>query len=483
MVKQTDRIQEAQGALAIKVEERAVDANNPWVDDLLQREDIAKRLTNMVVDQRVPFTISLNGGWGTGKTFLLKRWQKDLEKQGFKAIYFNAWEDDFCDDPLLAILAQLADHFKEEKLKELARSAAKVAIPLIRENALGVLKATTGITLKVNHEKDKTAFLDAYLEQKTRKDKLKKKLADLSANVVMETGRPVVFIIDELDRCRPTFAIELLERVKHIFDVPNVVFVLGINRDELAKSLQSVYGEIDSDVYLRRFFDFDFQLSVVDAQGYAIHLIERFQLADAFQRLNQASGQEVHGHDSDNYVRVFPKLWSALGLSLRDIDYGIRLLAVLARNISPGTRTHPFLLGILIAMKFKNPNLYDDLVRRNFRASDVIDYIVGELKRTDFDPEVLRHLDRTEGFLYCADTASGAPKISSDIAINELLSVSRDETVTPFQVLSKRVRNPYQGQLERIMQAIEDGRQLGIDGKVFADLASLIDTYQPILKR
>ena len=93
----------------------------------------------------------------------------------------------------------------------LARRAINVAIPLIRKNALGILKATTGITLKVDQvEQGNTAILDAYLEQKSTRDELKKKLSELAAGVVTETGRPVVFIVDELDRCRPTFAIELL---------------------------------------------------------------------------------------------------------------------------------------------------------------------------------------------------------------------------------------------------------------------------------
>ena len=154
-----------------------------------------------------------------------------------------------------------------------------MAIPLIRDNALGILKATTGITLKVDQgEKDKTAFLDAYLEQKATKAKLKKNLSELSSNVMIETDYPLVFIIDELDRCRPTFAIELLERVKHIFDVPNMVFVFGLNRNELCKALSSVYGDIESDVYLRRFFDFEFNLSEVDSQKFAEHLINKYQL-------------------------------------------------------------------------------------------------------------------------------------------------------------------------------------------------------------
>ena len=78
-----------------------------------------------------------------------------------------------------------------------------------------------------------------------------------------ETKQPLVFIIDELDRCRPTFSIELLERVKHIFDIPGIVFVFGINRDELCHSIKSVYGEIESGIYLRRFFDVS--LSLPDA--------------------------------------------------------------------------------------------------------------------------------------------------------------------------------------------------------------------------
>ena len=159
----------------------------------------------------------------------------------------------------------MANYFEEGGLKARARRAAEAAVPLIRENLLGIVKATTGVTLRLDQEQSEKAFLDAYLEQRDTKDELKKRLAETSVGVVAETKRPMVFIIDELDRCRPTFAIELLERVKHIFDVPNLVFVFGVNRDELCKSLQSVYGAIDSDVYLRRFFDMEFTLPEVDS--------------------------------------------------------------------------------------------------------------------------------------------------------------------------------------------------------------------------
>ena len=119
------------------------------------------------------------------------------------------------------------------------------------------------------------------------KDELKKGLEKLSEAVFKRLQHPLVFIIDELDRCRPTFAIELLERVKHIFDVPYLVFVFGINRDELCKSLSSIYGEINTDVYLRRFFDFGFQLQEVESQAFVEHLIDKFQLGEAFRSLDK----------------------------------------------------------------------------------------------------------------------------------------------------------------------------------------------------
>ncbi len=105
-------------ALRLKLTEPNVSAEQPWADDVLGREQIASRLTNLIRNQSLPFVISIHGQWGTGKTFLLKRWQKDLENRGFKAIYFNAWEDDFCDDPLLAILGQMSETFKEGKLQD-----------------------------------------------------------------------------------------------------------------------------------------------------------------------------------------------------------------------------------------------------------------------------------------------------------------------------------------------------------------------------
>ena len=255
MIREPNTVLDVQKSITLKLSEPIVDSDNPWADDLLARQEVATRLTNLIATQEPPLTISIHGQWGTGKTFMLKRWQKDLEQQGFRAIYFNAWEDDFCDDPLLAILGQMSEYFKEGELKTLAHRVIQTASPLLQKNLLSVLSKSTGITLEIEQgQQDERDLLEEYFDQRATKDKLKEHLLKMSEAVFEETGHPLVFVIDELDRCRPTFAIELLERVKHIFDVPHIVFVFGLNRDELSKSLSSVYGDINTDVYLRRFF-------------------------------------------------------------------------------------------------------------------------------------------------------------------------------------------------------------------------------------
>ena len=188
--------------LRLKLPEPGVSAEQPWGDDVLDRKQIAEKLTNLIRDQSAPFAISIHGNWGTGKTFMLKRWQKDLESHEFKAIYFNAWEDDFCDDPLLAIIGQLSEYFTESNLKSFADRVVQVAIPLLQKNLLGVLNKTTGISLEIaQKEQSERDLLKEYLDQRASKDELKKHLEELSMKVAEETQHPLVFIIDELDRC------------------------------------------------------------------------------------------------------------------------------------------------------------------------------------------------------------------------------------------------------------------------------------------
>ena len=412
MTQETESVETRPAPPPLKVLEAPIDAKNPWGDDVLDREEVADRLTTIVRDQEAPFVISVDGRWGTGKTFLLKRWQQELENQGWQAIYYNAWEDDFSDDPLLAIIAQFSQH-AGTGFKERAGKLVEVAGPLL---SYGVsLAALLGAGIPVPPvpigKASPTEKLNAYLEKRAAKDELRALLRELAAEVRVKTNQPLVFIIDELDRCRPTFAIELLERVKHIFDVPNIVFVFGINREELVNALQSVYGKIDAGTYLRRFFDMEFILPEADASKFCEHLVQRFRLASLFEHLSKEQGTKTHSQQFDTIATSLPLVLGGMGLSLRDMDYSVRLLALAGRDLPKGQSLYAEVFALLVAVKIVDPALYRRFVQGTARGAEVVDFLYD--RRTTGDSgstssEEWYALHSVEAAVYAADDAEVA---------------------------------------------------------------------------
>ena len=461
-------------ALKLKLLEPGVSPDEPWQDDTLGRAQIAEKLTNLIRTQRDPFVISIDGQWGTGKTFLLKRWKKDLKAEGFKAIYFNAWEDDFCDDPLLSIIGQLSDHFKKGNLKKLADEMGKIAIPLLKKNALSVLNRATGLTFEV--DLNERSLLKEYRDQRQTKTELKNHLTKMSAAVVQETNHPLVFIIDELDRCRPTFAIELLERVKHICDVPNVVFVFGINRDELCKSLESIYGEIDVTVYLRRFFDMEFMLPEVDSETFCRSLIDRFHLEEFFRSLSENAETKVHSNEFHSLSQTFPVLCNHLGLSLRDIDYCVRMIALVGKNLEEGHYMYPVLLSLIIPLMLKNPTLYRQIIRGECHASNVMNYIDEVISFPIDEHRLERSLDTIEANLYLLENNPNYDAKEAS-AWHQLRLLQAGSELTHPELLSERIKKSDLDRIEYLLRWIGAERNLYAPGNLLAYLSSLIDLH------
>ena len=465
-------------SLRLKLPEPTISTDDPWADDVLKRKEVAERLTNLVRDQSSPFVISVHGHWGTGKTFLLRRWQADLERQGYNAIYFNAWEDDFCDDPLLAILGQLSEYFRTTGLTHIARRVAHAALPLIRNNVAGVLSKQVGVTLQLDPAKpDQRDPLDAYLAQRATKDQLKEHLRTLAAAVQEQTKHPMVFIIDELDRCRPTFAIELLERVKHIFDVPNMVFILGVNRDELCSSLRSTYGEIDADVYLRRFFDMEFTLPEVRSRDFCRHLIDRFELREFFSGPNQRAG---HTGDFREFADAFPVLCDRLGLSLRDTDYCVRLTALVGRNLQQHEGMVPLLLALLITLKVKNLALYRAFIQGRCRASDVVNYIDETVSGTRSSDVRERRMNEIESCLYVAEHGDrgGEPP-----AVAQLRLLHAGKELTHPEYVSERTKKAESQSISELLENTRQRANMVLGHQGVDHLAELIDLHQQITRR
>lgn len=236
--------------------------------DEYQRRTIAERLEKLLDSTLDISPVVIDGYWGTGKTeFSLKLCNYLSQKANERlVIYIDAFKEDHCEDPLLSITAAIANALPEDEKEDLI----KKAVPAIKFGVKTALKAGAGWILRQNTDvlteefqqaiKDTSnaaidgtieSLISEHMEAENHIKALNSKLRELSEN------KKIILIIDELDRCRPTFAVELLEKIKHIFDAPNVSFILVANLSQLKAAINHVYGSsVDSQNYLDKFIKY-----------------------------------------------------------------------------------------------------------------------------------------------------------------------------------------------------------------------------------
>mgnify|MGYP000594307839 CR=1 FL=1 len=277
-----------------------------WEGDLWDRKRLGIQLTKYVDRLQCGAVLALDARWGEGKTWFVRHWKKHLEDENHNVIYLDAFANDYLEDPFLVISSEITSCLAKDDnvsshintFKEKAAAAYQALLPslpkvlltlglnLISGGVLGTLaqqayetgekviesasdeigeKIKESIEAKIeSHEADKNTLLVFKQELAQLADKLEK---------------PLVFIIDELDRCRPDFAIRLIERIKHFFDIPKIVFVLVMNKPQLLQSVKSFYGydsEMNDD-YLEKFVDFTVHLPT-SKDAYDFEEVIKFQL-------------------------------------------------------------------------------------------------------------------------------------------------------------------------------------------------------------
>ncbi|MBI0033438.1 P-loop NTPase fold protein [Lactobacillus sp. M0396] len=244
-----------------------------WGDNNIQRRRSAYNFIKMLDFQSGSISIAVDGKWGTGKTFFIKQCKfildclnnEDPNKENFekykiefeaeiepyfqkfhystkikyKTVYFDAWKNDIDIDPIVSLSKSIATTTFNIKTK--AKSVAfKAGQQLVRIAVEQISKIDIG------------SLLDIFQTEENTEAQFKKELASL----IPKDGRLVIFI-DELDRCRPVYAVKLLERVQHFFDNEKITFVFSVNLFELKNTIQKLYGSnFNGDRYLDRFFDF-----------------------------------------------------------------------------------------------------------------------------------------------------------------------------------------------------------------------------------
>ena len=244
-------------------EENIIDT---FVKNSVGRNNSLFKFIEMLNYQDDSYSIAFDGRWGSGKTFFVKQCKlvldclneenqysyKDqildvigqdeiakLTKINFKTVYFDAWKNDSDLDPIVSLSKSIATTAFNIKTK-----AKTVAIEAGKELVKIAAKEIAKIDIDIDN------ILDIFHTEENVEAKFKKELASL----IPKNGRLIVFI-DELDRCRPTYAVKLLERVKHFFDNNKITFIFSVNLYELKNTIKKLYGSsFDGDRYLDRFF-------------------------------------------------------------------------------------------------------------------------------------------------------------------------------------------------------------------------------------
>jgi len=340
----------------------SLNSDNPFTGDTLDREKLCKKWTNFIERSTTPYVMAIDGKWGTGKTTLLQMWRADLEMDGFRCVFFDALEADFYGHALPALIGEITEQLPDaKKFKSKVKKVSSALFARVAPNALSLMVPGGNVAAEIagaleQSLKDHDA-VEFYRSYRKAVDEFKESLREFASNG--KGDKPLVIFVDELDRCRPDFALEVLEKVKHVFDVESVFFVFAINKEEMCKTIRTVYGDIDSEGYLKKFFDHTFLLinksglgeAAFAKSGLKSHIEERIQWL-------QANGMKV-----EDELRVFRQLLQAMiarfSLSLRDEEQILAALNVSFRAIQNDFSTFPLMLAYFTVLKVANRGLYE----------------------------------------------------------------------------------------------------------------------------
>lgn len=322
------------------------------------------------------FSIAIDNDWGTGKTFFVKQAKMildayndhsyDYELSNLEriknvidiknidlhlAVYYNAWENDNQKSPLLSLIYEII------KVAKIDTNKTDIFInkeKIIKDGLSAIVKHFSGIDIKELLKCVETEAKDIFKEIKGQKS-IKEQVDNILNNLLLEHGERLVIFIDELDRCRPTFAVELLEQIKHYFDNDKITFVFSTNIKQLQYTIKKYYGEaFEAKRYLDKFFDLTISLN-------EINVIEYFNFVNENSR-------------GDMYDYVCKEIVKEYNFTLRDVIKFVQINKICIENLRKTKNEYlyfdeiiiryilTYVLPIVIGLKIKRYDQYEDFI-------------------------------------------------------------------------------------------------------------------------
>ena len=362
----------------------------PFEGDLFDRKKQADRLTKMLDHLPDGCVFAIDAPWGEGKSWFAQHWSASLGEQGYRCAYVDAFQHDYLDDPFLMISGAVLGLVKENEselrhrmldaTKKLGRAvlpaAVKVALGIAGRLALGNVDLADEVKKGLESvEENAAAVLEKQIERrladyeahKQTVEAFKVALSELAA----QTQKPVVILIDELDRCRPDFAVMTVERIKHFFEVPKVVFVLFMNKRQLVEAVRGTYGAgLDAETYLGKFVQFTLSLPKRVSIDFPSRDHSHIFLEHTLTRYGFKMTDPVQ-----NFVAGFVPLANLLRLSLRDIER-----ATILFSYAQPLKDRAWQSSWPIALKLARPKIFQGLTENLTEAHQEAKNLAESLK-------------------------------------------------------------------------------------------------------
>ncbi len=389
-----------------------VEVNNadPFANDWLERKGFADQLTNIVENNKQgEVVIGLSGQWGEGKTTFVEMWQKHMENKNIASIYFDAFEYDYLEDVFLSLAIEIYNYAKVNGLTAQEDYLNK------SKNTYHLLQAMIAKTSPINidssfQEKlvdnDRQLFdiakiiednlnfsLDNAFEQALKHKEVfrdfKKSLSQL-ATQASNQDMPLVVIIDELDRCKPSFAVEVLEKIKHLFLVEGVIFVLSMHHEQLEESIKKVYGQnIDAHTYLQKFIDYPTRLPKADLSNNSNRRKYFYNQVDFIGLPTRPSSSMDRSYELFLLLSIrYDLSYRQLNKALQNYKYLVASLDTNFDNLYPKM----FLMVFVSIVKVKNGHLISKIRNNTATYIDLVENALEVRGQGDFNIEMLQNL-------------------------------------------------------------------------------------------
>lgn len=344
----------------------------PATRDNLRFESYVTTLADIVTSQRTktPLTVGIFGSWGAGKTTILQMIEAVIRSSHpvYTLLRFDAWKFDKQDTLWRALLLRVLDALEKaiddskeaEDQKEQDRKAlsevrdslyrdveredvGNVRIDLSKLGA-GLAEGAAQVVLSLvpggkvladlleglRSKKTESAVesfaaavgrerIKVHIDQVQGLEQFQDRFKELIRRYVIgrgEGGGRMVVFVDDLDRCLPEKAIEVLEAIKLFLDVPGCVFILGLDHQIIARGIEAKYKDpsvVDGNLYIEKIIQLPFQIPPIEdtaMMSFVTSLAERWPNGDD-KECPKVFAQGLQGNPRriKRTINVFFLLW------------------------------------------------------------------------------------------------------------------------------------------------------------------------------